>query len=176
MPDTSASPVARVRADVASAELGALLAETGLVLVDDVAGPAGLLALASGLATIVPHRDSDVAGLTTITDLGGGGGFGRAGFTRCALDPHTDRSGAAYPPALLMMSCGQPAARGGDCVVVDGKAVYDDLVEHHPDAAEALRASRSALFGGAAGHLGSVFGSHSGSLSGSFSSSGTRWQ
>ncbi len=169
---TSAPPVVRVRAGRVSAELAAPLAETGLVLVDDVAGPAGLLALARGLATIVPHRDSDARGLTTITDLAetadvshvaGGVRSGFAGFTKSALAPHTDRSGTPHPPALLITSCGQPATHGGDSMVIDGKAVYDELLEHHPDAATALGAPRSALFGGAAGHLSSIFGPLSGS-------------
>jgi hypothetical protein len=66
-------------------------------------------------------------------------------------------SGLVNPPALLMMACGQPASTGGECVVIDGKAVYDDLAESHPRVAKALSAPRSVLFGGAAGCLSSVF-------------------
>lgn len=86
-----------------------------------------LLHLARSIATIVPHRDSDAAGLTT------------------------------SPPVLLMMSCGQPANSGGECVVIDGKAVHDDLAESNPKALLALSGPRSVLFGGAAGYLGSIF-------------------
>ncbi len=137
--------------------LVAALAEHGLVLLDAVTSRDDLLRLARSIATIVPHRDSDATGLTTIADIGGQVRSGFAGFSACALNPHTDRSGIANPPALLMMSCGQPATSGGECVVIDGKAVYDDLAESTPKALKALSAPRSVLFGGAAGHLGSVF-------------------
>jgi len=102
--------------------LVAALAEHGLVLLDSVTDSADLLRLAQSIATIVSHRDSDAAGLTTIADVGGQVRSGFAGFSACALNPHTDRSGTAHPPALLMMVCGQPASSGGECVVIDGKA------------------------------------------------------
>ncbi|MGB3441188.1 MAG: TauD/TfdA family dioxygenase [Actinophytocola sp.] len=133
------------------------LAAHGLVLFDDVTSADHLLRLARSIATIVPHRDSDASGVTTIADVGGQMRSGFAGFSACALNPHTDRSGIVNPPALLMMACGQPASTGGECVVIDGKAVYDDLAESHPKAAKALSAPRSVLFGGAAGYLGSIF-------------------
>lgn len=141
--------------------LVAALTERGLVLLDGVTTSDDLLRLAYSIATIVPHRDSDTSGLTTIADIGGQVRSGFAGFSTCALNPHTDRSGTVNPPALLMMACGQPPSNGGECVVIDGKAVYDTLVKSHPGAAKALSAPRSVLFGGAAGCLGSVF-SHSG--------------
>jgi len=137
--------------------LVAELAVHGLVLLDDVNSTDHLLRLARSIATVVPHRDSDASGLTTIADIGGQVRSEFAGFSACELNPHTDRSGIANPPALLMMACGRPASSGGECVVIDGKAVYDDLVESHPKAAKALNAPRSVLFGGAAGCLGSVF-------------------
>lgn len=143
-------------ADAAS-ELVPALAEHGLVLLDGVSGPDDLLRLTRSIAAIVPHRDSDAAGLTTIADVGGQMRSGFAGFSACALNPHTDRSGVANPPVLLMMSCGQPASSGGECVAIDGKAVYDDLAEDDSKALEALSSPRSALFGGAAGYLGSIF-------------------
>lgn len=130
------------------------LAEHGLVLIDSVVDQDDLLRLARVIATIVPHRDGDAAGLTTITDVGGRVRSGFAGFSACALNPHTDGSGIADPPVLLMMSCGRPASSGGECVVIDGKAIHDDL---DPEALATLSAPRSVLFGGAAGHLGSIF-------------------
>jgi len=146
-----------IQAGNANTQVAARLIEDGLVRVSGVAGPAGLLALARSIATIEPHRDSDDSGVTTIADVGGRVRAGFAGLSDRSLSPHTDRSGVARPPALLLMSCGRSATHGGDCVVVDGKTVYDELAEHHPQAAAALRAPRSAYFGGAGGHLGSVF-------------------
>jgi hypothetical protein len=124
---------------------------------DGVGSARDLLRLAQSIATIVPHRDSNAVGLTTISDVGGRARSGFAGFSARALDPHTDRSGIARPPTLLMMSCGQPARNGGECFVVDGKAVYDDLAESNPQALESLSTPRSVLFGGATGYLGSIF-------------------
>jgi alpha-ketoglutarate-dependent taurine dioxygenase len=116
------------------------------------------LDVARSIASVVPHRDSRPDGVTVLADRGAPancGGF--AGFGRQELIPHTDRSSIECPPGLLMMACGEPAELGGECVVVDGAAVFADLVENEPEAAEALSAPRSALFGGAAGYLGSVF-------------------
>jgi len=146
----------RVTADDAS--LVDVLTDRGFVLVDGLATSADLLRLACSIATVVPHRDSGTDGVTTLADLGAAtvrSGF--AGFSACALNPHTDRSGVAHPPALLMMSCAQPAVSGGECVLIDGRAVHDDLAESEPDALKALSTPRSVLFGGAAGHLGSIF-------------------
>lgn len=141
-----------------SADLVEVLTEHGLVLFGGVTDPASLVRLARSIATVVPHRDSDPTGMTTIADLGGQqvrSGF--AGFSTCALSPHTDRSGVPNPPALLMMSCGQSAVSGGECVVIDGLAIYHELAESVPEAIRALSAPPSAFFGGAAGHLGSIF-------------------
>lgn len=133
------------------------LVERGLAVVDGLVTRAELLRLALSIATVVPHRDSAPDGVTTLTDLGEvaiPSGF--AGFSAVALNPHTDRSGAAVPPALLMMGCSTSAASGGQCVLVDGQAVLDDLATSEPEALRAFRTQRSALFGGASGHLGSI--------------------
>ncbi|WP_084427765.1 TauD/TfdA family dioxygenase [Kibdelosporangium aridum] len=136
----------------------AALAGRGLALVEGLADSSDLLRLAESIGTVVPHRDSGADGVTTIADLGTErvqSGF--AGFSACALNPHTDRSGVDHPPVLLMTSCGLPTATGGECVLIDGQAVYDDLAESEPDALRAFCAPRSVLFGGAAGYLGSIF-------------------
>ncbi|ONI79020.1 hypothetical protein ALI144C_29430 [Actinosynnema sp. ALI-1.44] len=139
-------------------EVPAALAERGLALVEGLADSSDLLRLAESTGTVVPHRDSGADGVTTVADLGAErvqSGF--AGFSACALNPHTDRSGVDHPPVLLMTSCGQPAVTGGECVLIDGQAVYNELAESEPDALRALCAPRSVLFGGAAGYLGSIF-------------------
>jgi alpha-ketoglutarate-dependent taurine dioxygenase len=139
-------------------EVPAALADRGLALLDGLTDSACLLRLAHSIATVVPHWDSGPDGVTIISDLGRE--FVRrsfAGFSALALNPHTDRSGVSNPPGLLLTSCGQPAEIGGECVVVDGQAVYDDLAQSDPDALRAFRNPRSVLFGGAAGYLGSIF-------------------
>ncbi len=133
------------------------LTRHGLALVEGLADSAALLGLAHSVATVVPHRDSASDGVTTLVDLGSAQNGGFAGFSSCALAPHTDRSGVADPPALLMLSCSRPATSGGQCVLIDGLAVYDTLAETEPDALTAFCAPRSVLFGGAPGHLGAIF-------------------
>ena len=56
-----------------------------------------------------------------------------------------------------MTVCGSEPTSGGESILVDGRAVYLDLAENDPAALRALSAPRSALFGGADGHLSSVF-------------------
>lgn len=145
-----------VTADDESAVVGAL-SRHGLVLVEGLADSADLLRLARSVATVVPHRDSASDGVTTLVDLGSEQNGAFAGFSSCALAPHTDRSGVANPPALLVLGCSQPATSGGQCVLIDGQAVYDTLADTAPDALAALCTPRSVLFGGASGHLGAIF-------------------
>jgi hypothetical protein len=134
-----------------------VLSEIGFAMIDGVVDADALLTVARSIATVVPHRDSRPDGVTVLADLGDATRRGFAGFGRQELIPHTDRSSAECPPGLLMMACGNMAEQGGECIVVDGAAIYGDLAENEPDALEALSAPRSALFGGAAGYLGSVF-------------------
>lgn len=134
------------------------VSHAGFALLDGVLDACSLLGVARSIATVVPHRDSRPDGVTVLINrrsVSERRGF--AGFGQGELLPHTDRSGVAHPPALLMMACGQPPDTGGECVVVDGAAVYTDLAENEPEAVQALSTPRSALFGGAAGYLGSVF-------------------
>ncbi|MEU5853054.1 TauD/TfdA family dioxygenase [Saccharopolyspora shandongensis] len=134
------------------------LATDGIALIDGVRDQARLLDLARSLGKITPHRDSTADGVTTIANLGKvGNQTGFAGFSTDALNPHTDRSGIRKPPTLLLMACRQPATTGGECIAIDGHAIYADLAETEPEAMHALSQPRSTLFGGAAGHLGAVF-------------------
>lgn len=80
-----------------------------------------------------------------------------AGSTRTVLSPRTDGSGIERPPTLLLTACGREPHSGGESLLVDGRAVHDHLARNAPDALAALSEPRSALFGGADGHLGSVF-------------------
>lgn len=150
---------ADVRAPNAAAHVVSALTEHGAVFIEGLDDPGALLILADSVGAVVPHRDSTANGITTITDRGidvvSLGGF--AGFTSQGLDPHTDRAGLTHPPELLLMVCGRVAVSGGECLLVDGQTVHGYLAAEMPDALRALSAPRCALFGGAAGHLGSVF-------------------
>lgn len=137
--------------------LASALAERGIALIDGISDPGSLLHLARKLGVVVAHRDSAADGVTTLVDRGVTARSGLRGFTSRALPPHTDGAGLDDPPALLLMTCGQLATSGGECLLVDGASLHDELARNDPEAVEALSAPRCALFGGAAGHLGSVF-------------------
>ncbi|MGH3613502.1 MAG: TauD/TfdA family dioxygenase [Pseudonocardia sp.] len=146
-----------IRRSTATDDILADLSGTGLALIDAVRGPAQMIALTRALgATVLPHRDSGPDGVTVIEDRGARDAA-LAGFTRAALSPHTDRSGIADPPDLLLTTCGREPTSGGEVILVDGRAVHLDLAQNEPAALVALSAPRSALFGGADGHLSSVF-------------------
>jgi alpha-ketoglutarate-dependent taurine dioxygenase len=133
------------------------LTSAGLALVEDVHDDPTLLTLARSLATVMPHRHGDPNGITVLCDRGPvAHRDGFAGFGTDALAVHTDRSGLPEPPGLVMTVCRQTAHHGGESLLVDGRAVYADMAEHHPDALTALAAPRSVLFGGAAGYLGAI--------------------
>lgn len=139
------------------------LTRVGLALIE-VPSPDRLTELMHALgSTIVPHRDSRPDGVTVIEDRGACVAA-LAGFTREAPTPHTDRSGIADPPDLLMTICANEPSTGGELLLVDGRAVYLDLAQESPNALAALSAPRSVLFGGADGYLGSVFTAHGGSV------------
>jgi hypothetical protein len=123
---------------MAPADIMAGLSRTGLALVDGVSSAAQLVGLTRSLgATVVPHRDSGPGGVTVVEDRGARTAA-LAGFTRSPLSPHTDRSGTACPPDLLLTACGQAATSGGEALLVDGRAVYRDLVQNAPDALRGL--------------------------------------
>jgi hypothetical protein len=137
-------------------DIAADLASAGIALLTGVSPPSRLLSLAEAIGTVVHHRDSGPNGVTVIEDHGARAA-GLAGFSRQSLAPHTDRSSIEHPPGLILTACGQESTVGGEALLADGKAVYDDLAVSSPEALQALCLPRSVLFGGADGHLASVF-------------------
>ncbi|MBF6412881.1 TauD/TfdA family dioxygenase [Nocardia cyriacigeorgica] len=141
-----------------AAGVAAGLAADGLARFDRISTRAQLVTLGASLGRIIPHRDSDDDGITTLENRAGfAQRLGFEGFGNGALPPHTDRSGVLEPPALLLVVCGRKSTTGGECVAIDGRAVYADLAMSKPEAIQALSQPRTALFGGASGHLGSIF-------------------
>lgn len=158
----AADPLSHCRVDLRAAgsigELAAVLAMHGFAVFDGVPSEDALLRLAGRLGDIVRHRDSGSTGITVIADRDQPAGRpGRTGFTAQALPPHTDCSDEEHPAELVIMTCIRPGRYGGECVIVDGQAVYAELATAAPDALVDLSAPRSALFGGSAGLLGAVF-------------------
>ncbi|MEU8804764.1 TauD/TfdA family dioxygenase [Spirillospora sp. NPDC048819] len=137
------------------------LRDVGLVVLEGMASRGEVLALASRVMDITAHRDSDPDGLTTIRDTGrhlDRPGF--AGFTDKELAPHTERSGIATPPRLMLLVCGRPAGQGGECLLTDARAVHAELVENRREAALALSEPRTTFFGAGDGHAAQVFTAH----------------
>ncbi|MCX4096366.1 TauD/TfdA family dioxygenase [Nocardia sp. alder85J] len=141
-----------------AAGVAAGLAADGFARFDRIRSRAQLVTLGTCLGRIIAHRDSDDDGVTILEHRAGlAARLGFEGFGTGALPPHTDRSGIAEPPALLVVVCGRKSTTGGDCIAIDGRKVFADLAANEPEAAHALCQPRSVLFGGAAGHLGSIF-------------------
>ncbi|MEU6145070.1 TauD/TfdA family dioxygenase [Streptomyces sp. NPDC047081] len=156
---------ARNRIDLTVPDAGERIAErlreTGLVTVDGLASRAAVIAFATRIMNVVPHRDSDPDGLTTICDTrrdAHRAGF--AGFGNGALDPHTERSGTPHPPRLMLLVCGHAAVTGGECLLTDGQAVHSDLFTGDRQAGVGLAQPRTAFFGAGDGHATQVFTVH----------------
>ena len=145
------------------AAIAAQLRDVGLVLLDGLTSRKAVLAFAARIMNLVPHRDSDSDGLTTIRDTrrhahrAGFAGFGNGG-----LDPHTERSGTPDPPRLMLLVCGQAAVTGGESLLTDGHAVHTDLFLDGREAGLALAQPRTAFFGAGDGHATQVFTVHRG--------------
>jgi alpha-ketoglutarate-dependent taurine dioxygenase len=134
------------------------LERQGVAMFTGVRDRAGLLRLGHALMQIRTHRDSDPDGITAIEQRITRNAAGSlAGFTDRELMPHTDGSAVAEPPRLLMLACMRAPHTGGRIVLADGRSIYHDIAESDPAMLDALRTPRSVFFGGASGHLGSVF-------------------
>lgn len=139
------------------------LCRHGLVPLRGLASRDDVLAFARRIMTLIPHRDSDGDGLTSIRDIGTTAhkeGF--AGLGSGELRAHTERSSIPDPPRLMLFVCQQPASNGGEVLLADGQAIYDDLVERHPEAVVELSRPGTAFFGDGGGHLSQVFTQHPG--------------
>lgn len=158
----SDDPFARHLIDVASpdaqVEIADQLRERGLVTVEGLVSRTAVLSFASRTMEIVPHRDSESDGLTTIRNteqLAGRPGF--AGFGSGELAPHTERSGIPVPPRLMLLVCRQKATSGGESLLADGREVHTEIFQNSYEAGEALSTPRTAYFGAGDGHLTEIF-------------------
>jgi hypothetical protein len=140
------------------ARIAARLQGAGLVTLDGLERREQAFGLAQVLMKVTAHRDSDPDGLTAIRDTGPRATWpGFAGLGSGELLPHTERSSVPSPPRLMMLALIRPADSGGTCVLVDGRAVHQDLLADHPEAATTLAEDRAALFGGGSGAFAPVF-------------------
>lgn len=131
------------------------LREHGLVTFGGIRDRAELQVIAARFMTIRPHRDSGPDGVTVIASTGKQTA-GYAAFTDRELVPHTDGSGVADPPGLLLLLCLRPATAGGSTVLADGAEVAAALARAHPAALPALSSPQAAIFGGSNGYRGPI--------------------
>ncbi len=108
------------------------LAAHGLVTFGGVPDGCRLLELVRQVAQVRPHRDSDPSGVTVLAGSEQTPQMGGRGLGSGELVPHTDGAGLARPPLLVGLCCVQPSRRGGETVLVDGRAVHDELAVHAP--------------------------------------------
>lgn len=98
-----------------------LLLEEGIVFLAE-ADCHEVVELLEGPLRVYPHPDSPGASWTMIRPHSEHQGRpGSTGFTHAALEPHTDRSMAAVPPAILCFLILREAADGGDSILIDTK-------------------------------------------------------
>ncbi len=133
------------------------LRRQGVAMLSGLTDRAALLRAGRSLMTVSLHRDSDSEGVTTIERRFSTAIGSLSGFTDRELVPHTDGSAVSEPPRILMLVCVRRPRSGGQVVLVDGCGLYQEVAEIDPAMLDALRAPRSAYFGGGSGHLGSVF-------------------
>lgn len=140
------------------ARIASTLRRDGALTFEGVPDRATLIHLARRVMNVWPHRDSESDGVTVIRDRGDVARLPNyAGFGDSELMLHTEASATAQPPQLLMLHCARRASFGGATRLLDGGVLHRVLAAQHPVLLESLISPRSVLFGGNAGHLGSVF-------------------
>ncbi|MFD4830620.1 TauD/TfdA family dioxygenase [Streptomyces uncialis] len=140
-----------------------LLRTDGIATVGGLDSRTKVLAFAGRVMTLVPHRDSDADGLTTIQDIGRRSlRPGLSGLGAGELPAHTERSSVPWPPQLMLLVCLLPADRGGEVLLTDGRDVHAHLAAHAPEALEALAQPGTAFYGDGGGHTAQVFTRHPG--------------
>ncbi|MEV7909024.1 TauD/TfdA family dioxygenase [Streptomyces griseus] len=142
---------------VAPSEIIDQLAQHGIALFHGIGDAASLIDLAQTLGVVLPHPDSDVNGVTLISERRESAGALGAGFTRASLSPHTDRADKTVPPPVLVNLCLVQAGSGGESTFVDGVAVHRFLVDHAPEALRALIHPKAVAYGKTHVYTGPVF-------------------
>lgn len=161
LPVDTDAPFERHRVDPRRTDLhphlASALRDRGLATFSEIPNRPAFADLVRDLAVLYPHPDSGPDGLTLLHARDGSPGAGQLGFTDSELLPHTERSCLPRPPHLLMLMCLTPAHHGGESVLIDGRAVAEELSLAAPETWSALSAPRTAYFGGSSGYVGAVF-------------------
>lgn len=137
------------RTDGTLDQVAQVLEHHGMFVFDGIGSREDLVRFASTLGEIFVHKDSDSDGITRVAHTQSQDDTAWSpGLTSRALALHTDSSGIADPPTLMLLYCNEQAGEGGDTVLADTKAVYEDLSRRVPATLKALRADDSAVFMG----------------------------
>ena len=158
MPDAFATYHLDVHTRSGQDELAVRLAERGLVTFGGCHTRGALSEILSMVCVPRWHRDSGDDAITVIANTDDEPPPGYLAFGRQELHPHTEGTSIPDPPVVMALACWTPARQGGVSYVIDGRALHARLAQDAPEALLALSEPRCAYFGGAAGHLGSVFG------------------
>ncbi|MCD9145983.1 TauD/TfdA family dioxygenase [Streptomyces albireticuli] len=120
----------------------------GLVTVSGLTTPEAVADLAARLMDTSPYDEDGPFGLHGIRDtrrhthrVDG------VVLTRGPVDLHTCGAVLREPPRLVLVVCFKRARSGGETLLADGRAVFDDLLREQPDAAHALSLPGAAIFG-----------------------------
>ncbi|GAA1106391.1 TauD/TfdA family dioxygenase [Nocardiopsis metallicus] len=148
LPIDTDTPFERHRVDPRRTDLHphlvSALRDRDLATFSEIPSNPGFADLVRDLAVLYPHPDSGPDGLTLLHARDGSPGAGQLGFTDSELLPHTERSCLPRPPHLLMLMCLTPAHHGGESVLIDGRAVAEELSLAFPETWSALSAPRTA--------------------------------
>ncbi len=123
------------------AEVLAVLDTYGFVILrlPDPPSRAELLALEDQFGPVWRHARSDQDGIAPIEVDASKPSF--LGTSAAAHPPHTDGAYSPDPPCLVVLSCEEATARGGDTVLISGQHLYDRLRRTDEAAVPALFAT-----------------------------------
>lgn len=94
-----------------------------------------IIALQKVFGSPIFHRDSDQNGIVTITPVEGAA---YTALTTKAFTFHSDGVFMKNPPKVVILQCEVPAAIGGRSQLISAEAIYQKLVEKHPDTVDLL--------------------------------------
>jgi hypothetical protein len=124
-----------------------LLKESGIVFVKNINSNYDAEYIASKLGTIMNNIDSDLHGVTEISNKKNGNNKrNSAAFTSQELNLHTDRSPLSTPPNLLINWMCVNNCMGGETLLVDGYDVFNYIKLNHENILHFLQDQNVACF------------------------------
>jgi len=127
------------------------LEENGYVLFEGSLEEKELVELSVKFGNIFMHNHANSLGVTHISNISknvDSSSDNLTGFSNDKQDLHTDRSSELEPPNILFLYCKQASYIGGESWIADGKKIFTDLSENHPETLRLLIESGNIVFGG----------------------------